>query len=129
MAAKPFSRNQRLEEEMRKLFAELLLLEAKDPRLQGVTVSGVRLSRDRTRCRIFFSVIGDAERERQAADGFTAARSFLRRELGQRMRMRSVPELAFERDTSFEYGDRIERVLSGLKTAASQQSDDSTEDE
>jgi ribosome-binding factor A len=91
--------------------AELLLYEVKDPRLDQVTVSGVKLSGDRSHATIYFSLIGDEERERQAADGFTAARSFLRRELAQRMRLRIIPELVFKRDTSYAYGDHMERVF------------------
>ncbi len=109
-----FDRNARLEGEMRSTLAELLHQEVKDPRLAGVTVSVVRLSADRTQARVFFSLIGDDEAERRAADGFAAARAFLRRELGRRMRLRAVPSLEFERDTSFEHGDRIERVFQKL---------------
>ena len=105
------TRNARLEESIRAVMAELLLYEVKDPRLDQVTVSGVKLSGDRSHATIYFSLIGDEERERQAADGFTAARSFLRRELAHRMRLRIIPELAFERDTSYAYGDHMERVF------------------
>ena len=116
MNRQTFSRNQRLEGEIRAVLSELLRLEVKDPRLEGVTVSAIRLTGDRTRARVFYSVLGDAERERQTADGFDAAAPFLRRELGHRMRLRTVPTLDFERDTSYEYGDRIERLLDSLPT-------------
>jgi ribosome-binding factor A len=111
-----FSRNRRLEGEIRAVLAELLRFSVKDPRLDDVTVSAIQLSPDRTLARVFYSLIGDAERERQAADGFTAAAAFMRRELGHRMRMRTVPALEFQRDTSYEYGDRIERLLGQLHT-------------
>ncbi len=107
-------RNARLEDSIRTVLAELLLLEVKDPRLDQVTVSGVRLTGDRSRATIYFSLIGDDERERQAADGFAAASVFLRRELGRRMRLRIVPELVFERDTSYAYGDHMEQVFERL---------------
>jgi ribosome-binding factor A len=107
----PFNRNARLEGEIRVVLTELLQNEANDPRLEGVTVSVVRLSADRSHARVFFSVLGDAERERSAGDGFTAASPFLRRELGRRMRLRVVPTLEFARDDSYAYGDRMERVF------------------
>ena len=107
-------RNARLQGEIRNVLAELLLHEVNDPRLSGVTVSGVRLTADRSKARVYFSVIGDAERERQAGDGFKAASGFLRRELGRRMRLRIVPTLEFIRDASYEYGDRMERLLDRL---------------
>lgn len=114
MSNQTFNRNARLEGEMRVVLAELLQFEVNDPRLTEVTVSVVRLSADRSHARIYFSVIGDEERERQAGDGFTAASSFVRRELGRRMRLRSVPSLEFFRDTSYEYGDHMERVFKKL---------------
>ena len=109
-----FNRNARLEGEMRAVLAEMLHHEVNDPRLEAVTVSVVRLSADRSHARVFFSVIGDVERERTAGDGFTAANAFLRRELGRRMRLRAVPTLEFLRDTSYEYGDHMERVFQKL---------------
>ncbi len=109
-----FSRNARLEGEIRVVLTQLLQHEVNDPRLMGVTVSVVRLSADRSHARIYFSLIGDVERERQADDGFTAANSFMRRELGRRMRLRTIPSFEFLRDTSYEYGDHMERVFQKL---------------
>jgi ribosome-binding factor A len=111
---KGFSRNARLEGEIRAVLTEMLQHEVNDPRLASVTVSVVRLSADRSHARVYFSVIGDAERERQAGDGFVAANSFMRRELGKRMHLRSLPTLEFLRDTSYEYGDRMEKVFQKL---------------
>lgn len=114
MQDKTFDRNARLEGEIRAVLSDLLRLEVKDPRLAEVTVSGIRLAPDRSKARVYFSLIGDAERERQAADGFAAAAPFMRRKLGQLMRMRVVPSLEFLRDTSYEYGDRMERLFDRL---------------
>ena len=114
MASKSTPRHQRVQEEIRKVFSELLLYHVKDPRLDGVTISSIDLSADRSSCRVYFSVLGDDEQERQAADGFTAARSYLRRELGHRLHLRVTPELTFLRDTSFAYGDRMERLFDRL---------------
>jgi len=109
-----FDRNARLQEAIRSTLSELLMFEVKDPRLAGVTISGVQLSGDRSHAKVYFSVVGDEERERQAADGFAAAGPFLRREMARRMRLRIIPELHFLRDTSFAYGDHMERVLEKL---------------
>jgi ribosome-binding factor A len=116
VSQKSFDRNARLEGELRTVISELIRLDIKDPRLEGVTASVVRLTPDRTRARVFYSVIGDAERERQAADGFAAASSYVKRELGRRMRLRTVPTLEFLRDTSYEYGDRMERLFDKMQS-------------
>jgi len=111
---KSFERNTRLEGEIRSVMSELLRVEVNDPRLTEVTVSLIRLSADRSKAKVYFSVIGDEEREREASDGFSAASTFLRRQLGQKMRLRVVPSLEFLRDTSYEYGDRMERLFDRL---------------
>ena len=117
MQEKRVDRNARLEGEIRSVLAELLMFEVNDPRLEGVTVSTIRLARDRSKAKVYFSVIGDEERERQAGDGFVAAAPFMRRHLGQRMRLRVVPSLEFYRDTSYEYGDHMEKVFGRLSDA------------
>ena len=117
MSRRGFNRNQRLEGEIRTVLAEALMQDVKDPRLEGVIVSTVRLNRDGTLATVYFSLIGDEERERQAADGFSAASPFLRRTLGRRMRIRTLPGLEFERDQSFEYGDKLERLFDRLHAA------------
>lgn len=127
MSHQPYDRNQRLASEIRAVLAETLLQQVKDPRLEGVVISTVRLNRDKTIAKVFFSLFGDAERERQAGDGFSAASSFLRRELGRRMRLRSLPVLEFARDESYEYGDRLERLFDRLH-ADDPASDGGTED-
>ena len=65
----PAVRRERLAEAMREVLSELLLTEVKDPRLAGVVISAVELSGDLKLARAYFSVFGDEERERQAADG------------------------------------------------------------
>ncbi len=111
---KSFERNARLEGEIRSVLSNLLRSEVNDPRLADVTVSTIRLSADRSKARVFYSVIGDPEQEREAGDGFAAAAPFMRRQLGQRMRLRVVPSLEFHRDTSYEYGDKMERLFDRL---------------
>lgn len=114
MQGKTFERNARLEGEIRSVLSNLLRFEVNDPRLKDVTVSTIRLSADRSKAKVYFSVIGNPEREREAGDGFAAAAPFMRRQLGQRMRLRVVPSLEFFRDTSYEYGDRMERLFDRL---------------
>lgn len=104
-------RRERLAEAMREVLSELLLTEIKDPRLAGVVISAVELSGDLKLARAYFSIFGDDERERQAADGLQQARGFLRHESGRRMRIHNPPELEFRRDKGFERADRVQRIL------------------
>ncbi len=126
-------RRERLAEAMREVLSEMLLTEIKDPRLAGVVVSAVELSGDLKLARAYFSVFGDDERVRQAADGLRQARGFLRRETGRRLRVHNPPDLEFLRDKGFERADRVARVLDeihGVRGAGSgdRNDDDTTSD-
>jgi ribosome-binding factor A len=107
-------RRERLVHAIRDVLSELLLVESKDPRLHGVVISSVELSGDAKRAVAYFSVIGDAERERQAADGLQQARHFLQHQVGRRIRLHNAPELEFRRDLGFERSDRVQRILDQL---------------
>lgn len=111
----PALRRARLTHAIREVLSELLLTEVKDPRLAGVVISEVELSRDLKLARAFFSVIGEGERERQAADGLAQARQYLRREVGRRLKIHNAPELLFERDRGYERADRMDRLLAALR--------------
>lgn len=110
----PRLRKMRLEESLREALSSLLLREAKDPRLAGVVISAVALSGDLKQAKAFFSVFGDAERERQAAEGLEQAKGFLRSALRRLLSVDTVPELIFLRDKGYEHADRVARILDRL---------------
>ena len=116
----PAVRRQRLAEAMREVLSELLLTEIKDPRLAGVVISAVEFSGDLKLARAFFSIFGDEERVRQAADGLQQARGFLRREIGRRLRVHNPPDLEFLRDKGFERADRVARLLDKISATSAE---------
>lgn len=111
----PRLRKARLEETIREVLSSLLLREAKDPRLSGVVISAVELSGDLKQAKAYFSVFGDAERERQAAEGLEQAKGFLRAELRRHIKAETIPELIFLRDRGYEHADRVAQILDQLK--------------
>ena len=104
-------RSQRVADLVRAELSNLLLVEAHDPAVKGVTVTEVTMSPDLQSARVYFSVLGgEAERER-AAEGLARAAGYLRREIGQRCGLRYTPELHFIADRSLERGARVEELL------------------
>ena len=89
--------------------------EIKDPRLQFVTITQVEVSRDLQHAKVFFSVLGDEKSADQAQEGLTSAKGFVRKLIGQRIRMRYTPEIDFFYDRSVEYGARIEQALGEIR--------------
>jgi ribosome-binding factor A len=101
----------RLNAGLRELVAELLAERVRDPRVEGVTVTGVEVTRDLAVAKVYYSVLGDAEAQRVAQRGLENVSGYLRREAGRRMRLRSTPELRFVFDASLERGARLEELL------------------
>ena len=79
-----------LEETIRRVLAQTLGREVKDPRIGFATISEVRLNRDNTVAQVYFTVMGDEGDRSQTLAGLRSCRSFLRQRIGEQLRLRSV---------------------------------------
>jgi ribosome-binding factor A len=104
-------RTDRLDSQIRAELMELLQREVKDPRIGFVTVTRVETARDLGSARVWVSVLGTAEEQQAALKGLTDAAPWLRRQLGERLTVRHVPQLVIRHDDSIEAGDRVLRLL------------------
>lgn len=104
-------RDGHLEETLRRIIASALHLQVEDPRVGFVTVSEVRLNRDRTVAQVFYTVLGDEEERNTSLEGLKRCRGFLRQIIGDQIRMRAVPELRFTYDDSLDRSFRVEEAL------------------
>jgi ribosome-binding factor A len=105
-------RIQRVNEQLKREIAEILLAEVKDPRVGPATVTGVHTAPDLTLAQVRMLVQGSEEEQEETLRGLRAAAPFIRAALGRRLDLRRVPELRFELDRSLEHAMRIERILS-----------------
>lgn len=92
----------RLSDQIARELAEMLARDMADPRLELVTISGVRLNPDMKVARVLYTMAGDAKRQDDAAKAFEQGKGRLRALLGKRLRMKFLPELRFERDAFLE---------------------------
>lgn len=104
-------RIEKLQELIKQEMSKMLLNDLKDPRIGFVTVTGVEMTGDLREAKIFVSIMGGAEQVKSSLDGLQSALGFIRREIGQRVRLRFTPEISFALDTSLDYGDHIQKLL------------------
>jgi len=99
--------------------SQMLLHEIKDDRVGTgmVSVTEVEVSGDLQHAKIFVSIYGSPEAKASTMEGLHSAAPFVRRELGQRMRLRRTPEVSFLEDFSLERGDKILNLLNNLPPA------------
>ena len=113
----PYKRSQRVSDLLRQEIADIIMRKVKDPRLGFVTVTGVKITEDLKAAHVFVSVLKEEEKE-NALEILNSARNFIRSEVANRVRMKTIPSIDFRIDESIGYGDRIEKLLRDLKEKA-----------
>lgn len=108
-------RPERVAEQLHKEISQMLMQGIKDPRVALVTVTGVDVTRDLRLARVFYTVTGDEADCKGAEEGLRSSAAFVRRQLGQIMRLRYIPEIRFEYDRAVQTGRRIDELLRQVK--------------
>jgi ribosome-binding factor A len=108
-------RTDRVDELLREEIGAILAREVADPRVGFATVTDVETTRDLSHAKVWVSVIGDAAERRATLAALDRAMGFVRRELGARLRLRRIPALHVELDTSMERGTRVLKILDELE--------------
>ena len=107
----PSRRPQRIALQIQHEVSFLISRNMKDRRIGFVTVTGVRMSPDLRHAKIFISLMGSENEKQESLETLNHATGWIRRELGQRIRMKFLPDIVFLKDTSQEYGDRIDKLI------------------
>ena len=105
------SRTQRLEAEIQRVLAALLLRELKDPRVGKVTITAVSLAPDLRNARVFFTPFAASNPPEEVRRALTHAAGFLRGELGRRLALRYAPRLEFVFDESVAGAARLSKLI------------------
>ena len=109
---KDYPRSRRIAEQIQRELAELIRVGLKDPRVTGfITITDVEVTQDHEHAKVFFTVLGDAGKIEETAEGLKRAAGFLRTQLAQRMKLRIVPQLEFKYDASVERGMKLTRLI------------------
>lgn len=103
-----------------------LIRSIKDPRVnQGglISITRVETTGDLRYSKVYLSVLGEVN-EKEFYKGLKSAAPWLRRELGNSLKLRYTPELIFELDRSIEHGAHINRLISELEIPKEGEEDD-----
>ena len=117
-----FLRSRRLEEAIQRILGEALAGKARDPRLSGVVITDVEVSRDLGVARVYYTLLSGKPPPVDLAPALRSAAGFLRSTLARELRIRRIPELRFLHDVALERGrsleSLIEQAVAGPPTAA-----------
>ena len=90
-----------------------LLREVKDPRVSKLlSIVKLDVSGDMSYATVYVSAIEGSEKTAESVKALNkSAAGYLRREIGQRMKLRKVPEFKFVADDSIETSARISEII------------------
>ena len=120
----PF-RREKLAAQIQKELSAIVRTEMNDPRVAFVTVTQVQVSPDFKYARVYLAVLGDKKKQKLAVMALKHGKGFMQKELGQRLRLREVPELSFHADQAIDKAFRMDKLF---KQAAAGRKDEKSEE-
>jgi ribosome-binding factor A len=110
-------RSDKISDLLRKEISLIINKETKDPRLQKLNITAVKVSDDIGIATVFYTMIGESiEKEKSSIDNKVLKKfsGMVRSKLSKTMQIRRVPVIQFRFDESVEYSDNIENLLRNL---------------
>ena len=105
-------RIKRISEEVKRVVSDIISNELKDPRISPMTsLTHVEVTRDLRFAKIYISVLGNEVEKNETLEGLENAKGFIRREIGNRIKLRYVPEPTFSLDDSIEQSIYISKLI------------------
>jgi ribosome-binding factor A len=87
----------------------------KDPRIHFVTVTNVSLTNDYRIAHVYVSIMGDEKEKNSNFEGLKNATGFIRKLVGESIKIRYNPELIFKIDDSYDKQDKIFKILKKIE--------------
>jgi ribosome-binding factor A len=107
-------RNNRLPHVFREELSKILLRELRD-QIPGLpTITEVKVPNDLSVARVYVSVFGSPAQQQAVLTKLNEQAGFVRKLLGQRLRIRKTPELRFVFDEIIEHGDRMMQIFAEI---------------
>ena len=108
-------RIEKVQELIKQEVSKIILQELKDPRIGFVTVTQVDVSGDLKYAKIYVSLLGSQEEVKNTWAALQSSLGYLRREIGNRIKLRCTPELSFQIDKSLDHSVHIQELLDKIK--------------
>lgn len=106
----------RISEEVKREISEIIRQELKDPRIAMMcSVVAAEVTPDLRYAKVYISVLGSEEEKEATLKGLHNAAGYIRKELGNRVKLRHSPEVSFVLDKSIEHGAHIMKLLHDVK--------------
>ncbi|GGI15762.1 MAG: 30S ribosome-binding factor RbfA [Oxalicibacterium faecigallinarum] len=118
-------RGLRVADQIQRDLSEIIAFELKDPRVGMITITEVQLTPDYAHAKVFFTMLSDKQDDIQnTVSGLRAAAGYIRKELGRRLTIHTLPELHFVHDTSTARGMEMSKLIDQANATRAQDAED-----
>jgi ribosome-binding factor A len=114
------TRQEKIAEEIRRELSSIIHFELQDPRIQGVTVTGVKMTPDLHVARVYFTIPGEPEKAGTAMKGLKSCSGLIKRLISQRVLLKYMPNFEFFYDESLELQERIDSLFQEIESKKDQ---------
>lgn len=113
------ARTERIAEEVRREVSNLICFDLNDPRIYGVSVTGVKMTPDLRVARVYFTLPNEPDRAESVKKALQGAQGIFRKALSRKLNMKFVPTFEFFYDESLELQDKIDALFDDIEKKAS----------
>jgi ribosome-binding factor A len=107
-------RDKRVADAIKEVVAEVVLNEISDPKVGFVTVTRCHITRDLRVATVYFSIMGDKKQQSESFAHLGHALGFIRKRMGERLKLRYLPQLHFALDEILAQEMRVSEIISDL---------------
>ncbi len=116
-------RQERIQEQLVQELSEMIRRDLRDPRIGFLTLTGAEITRDLRHAKVFVSIYGTEEEQKQTLKALNNATGILRGEFARRVHLRLAPDIEFRLDEGIARGQRIFELLHSVEGDLKPQAD------
>ena len=104
-------RRLKLQDLLREEISSIILRDIKDPGFGLITILDVAMTEDLKHAKVYYSIYGSDEEKEKTANALKRSKGYIKFLLGERLKLRSMPDIAFVIDDSYEKLARLDAIL------------------
>lgn len=103
-------RDRQVSEQIKKVLSSIMFNDVKDPRVNTVTITDIKVTKDLSIARVYYRFFGN-ENAAEVQKGLEKSADFMFNRLRKALRMKRIPSLTFFYDETPDTASRIDELL------------------
>ncbi len=104
-------RRLKLQDLLREEISFIIQRDIKDPGFGLITILDVKMTEDLKHAKVLYSIYGSDTEKEKTAQALKRSKGYMKHLLGERLKLRYMPDITFVQDDSYEKIARIEEIL------------------